>query len=255
MDTFAEAFDYEIVVPLDAVPATGLEVQVLDQDNEPGDGELIGMVQLSRDDLLKTQRASPPILKTADSQVTRLELAVLPYTTMPRTGSWTVAANADLDELRRPDHSTFDVRAGELVRIAATGSYTVDNDRVEIDENGYAPGTEIDPTATTADSMAPGANRGGRRKTRADLETAPYGAAIALLGNSHSGYTTIVVGTCIVVTPATSGSIRVGVNDRDVRNNTGQLTFTVDVLPPTTDRWSAGATSACGAGPGKSPPF
>ena len=129
------------------------------------------------------------------------------------------------------------------MRISATGNYTVADDQLAIDENGY-------DATVVADGKSD-----ERRLNRSEFATAPHGAAIALLGSARGGYTPVLVGACVLVTPAMTGSLRVGVNDRDVRNNTGQLTFSVEVMPPPTDRWSAGAISPCGAPNGKSPPF
>jgi hypothetical protein len=43
LDTFAEVFDFSVIVPLEGIPAAGLEIQVLDQDQDIGAGELIGL--------------------------------------------------------------------------------------------------------------------------------------------------------------------------------------------------------------------
>jgi hypothetical protein len=58
LDTYEQAFDFSIVVPLDAVPATGLALQVFDEDQDVQAGGLIGLVRLTKQQLLDASRAS-----------------------------------------------------------------------------------------------------------------------------------------------------------------------------------------------------
>ena len=120
------------------------------------------------------------------------------------------------------------LRAGEVVTIAATGSYKVGDfyDAV-LDPRGYPDG--------------------GPREYNFEAEpsrSAPHGVALAQIGcgDAKEG---LLVAPCTTVVSQVGGPLLLGVNDNDPNNNSGQLQFSVRVRPPTPSEWMDQQTSAC----------
>jgi hypothetical protein len=221
LDTFAEAFDFSVIVPLDGIPAVGLEVQVLDQDADVGAGELVGMVRVTRKQVQDALAASSPLLTLSDSQVEKIELELSPYTTAQ------IAMPTKFEVNLEPVALPIRARAGELVTISARGKYSVASDNRQIDENGYKGGEK----------------RGYNRKP--DFEKANHAAAIAFVGAPSESHTALVVGSCVTAVTPTAGKVYVGVNDGSVTNNQGSITFAVKIAPPTLEQWRSGGVFAC----------
>src|SRR6185503_7050359 len=118
----------------EAVGSTGLEIRVFDQDSDVGSGELIGMVRLSAQDIAAAAAKTPPLLTLQDSQLKRLEVAVVPY---ERPAS---LPPQDFDVRQSATATRQRARAGELVRIVATGNYSVASNGEEITPRGYGNG-------------------------------------------------------------------------------------------------------------------
>jgi hypothetical protein len=220
LDTYAEAFDFPVIVPLDGIPPAGLEVQVLDQDDDVGTGELIGMVRLTRTQVQDALASNVPLLTLSDSQLSRIEIEVAPYSAPSPVPPSTFEVN------REPAALPIRARAGELVTIAAHGKYSVASNLEEIDENGYM---------------------GGRKRSynRSDFNNANHGAAVALVGASNESHAALAVGPCVIAVASTAGQIFVGVNDSDVRNNHGSIRFAVHVGLPTVGQWRSGGAFEC----------
>lgn len=224
LNTFAEAFDYSVIVPLDGIPAVGLEVQVLDQDTDVGAGELVGMVRVTRKQVQDALVASSPLLILSDSQVEKIELEVSPYTTTP------IAMPTKFEVNQDPVALPIRALAGEFVTISARGKYSVASDNGQngqIDENGYKGGEK----------------RGYNRKP--DFEKANHAVAIAFVGAPSESHTALVVGSCVTAVTPSAGNVYVGVNDGDVANNHGSITFTVKIALPTLEQWRSGGVFAC----------
>jgi hypothetical protein len=220
LDTYAEAFDFPVIVPLEGIPPAGLEVQVLDQDDDVGTGELIGMVRLTRMQVQGALASSMPLLTLSDSQLSRIEIEVAPYSAPSSVASSTFEVNHE------PAALPIRARAGELVTIAARGKYSVANNFEDIDENGYTGGQK-------------------RGYNRSDFKNANHGAAVALVGASNESHAALVVGSCITAVASTAGQIFVGVNDHDVGNNRGSIRFAVRVGLPTVEQWRSGGAFEC----------
>jgi hypothetical protein len=220
LDTYAEAFDFPVVVPLDGIPPAGLEVQVLDQDDDAGTGELIGMVRVTRARVQEALASSMPLLTLADSQVSRIEIEVAPYSPPAPIEPLMFEVNHE------PAALPIRARAGELVMIEAHGKYSVASDLREIDEHGYTDG-------------------GKRSYNRTDFKNTNHGAAVALVGASTESHAALAVGSCVTAVASTAGQIFTGVNDSEVGNNQGFIRFAVRVGLPTVEQWRSGGAFAC----------
>lgn len=220
LDTFSVVFDFPVVVTLDGIPPAGLVVQVLDQDDEIGAGELIGMVRVTRKLLQAALASDTPLLTMSDSQLQRIEIEVAPYVAP------TAVPSMEFEVNHEPAAMPIRARAGELVTIAARGRYGVASNRAEIiDERGYLGGQK----------------RGFNRVP--DFKTANHGAAVATIGASGESHAALVVGACVTAVASVAGQIFIGVND--VGNNHGTLTFAVRVGLPNVEQWRSGGAFEC----------
>jgi len=220
MDTFAQAFDFPIIVPLEGIPAVGLEVQVLDQDTDVGSGELIGMVRVTKKQIHDALASDAPLLTMSDSQVSKIEIEVAAYSPPPAIKPLTFEVN------KNPVDASIRARAGELVTASAKGAYSVTDKRDPIDERGYT------------DHSKQGYNR-------PDFKGQNHGAAIAYVGSPTESRTAFVVGSCAAAVTTVSGPVFVGVNDGSVGNNLGSISFTVGVGLPTVEQWRVGGKYEC----------
>lgn len=220
LDTYAEAFDFPVIVPLEGIPPAGLEVQVLDEDDDVGAGELIGMVRVTRTQVQEALASNMPLLTLSDSQLSRIEIEVSPYSSPSPIKPSMFEVNHE------PAAAPIRARAGELVTISARGKYSVASNFEEIDEHGYTGGQK-------------------RGFNRADFKNANHGAAVALVGASHESHAALIVGSCVTAVASTAGQIFIGVNDNDVGNNHGSIMFTVRVGLPTVEQWRSGGAFEC----------
>jgi hypothetical protein len=220
-DTFAEAFDFPVIVPIDGIPAAGLQIQVLDQDQDVGAGELIGMVRVTRRQLQDALSADVPLLTLSDGQLDKIEIEVSQYSAPALMKPLTF--NAD----REPVATPLRVRAGELVTIRARGKYSVAGDRRQLDENGYTGGEK----------------RGYNRKP--DFDKANHATAIAYIGAPKESHTSVVIGSCVATVAPIGGQLHVGINDESVGNNQGSLVFEAQATTPTVEQWRSGGAFAC----------
>lgn len=221
LDTFAEAFDFPLIVPLDGISAAGLEIQVLDQDHDVGAGELIGMVRTTRRQLQDALAADTPLLTLSDSQLDKIEIEVSRYSAPAPAKPLKFDVNQD------PVATLTRARAGELVTIRAQGRYSVADNREALDENGYIDGRKRNY------------NRGP------DFVRANHATAIAYIGAPKESHTALVVGSCVTAVAPIAGQLHVGVNDDSVSNNQGSLVFETQITTPTIEQWRSGSTFAC----------
>jgi len=118
-NTFSEAFDFPIVVPLDAVSASGIDIRVHDLDQDVNAGELIGMVRLTKQQIQTALSSNTPVLSLSDDRVKRLEFEIVPYDHPRDSQPFRFAVN------QHPTATPARARAGELVTITAQGTYGV----------------------------------------------------------------------------------------------------------------------------------
>lgn len=220
LDTYAEAFDFPVIVPLEGIPPAGLEVQVLDQDDDVGTGELIGMVRVTRMQVQQALASNMPLLTLSDSQLSRIEIEVASYSAPSPVEPLTFEVNHE------PAALPIRARAGEFVMISAHGKYSVASNLEKIDENGYRSGQK-------------------RSYNRSDFNNANHGTAVALVGAANESHATLIVGPCVTAVASTAGQIFVGVNDRDTSNNHGSIRFAVRVGLPTIEQWRSGGAFEC----------
>ena len=220
-DTFAEVFDYPLLVPLEGIPPSGLEIQVLDQDDDYGAGELIGMVRLSRRQVEAALAAPSAPLTMSDMQLERIELLVLPY-----TGNAQPTSTVSFAVNQSPVPIAATLRAGEYATIVASGSYSVAWDGRQVNELGYQDGSKLS-------------------SNRSDFRGADHATAIVTIGAPTATHSSLVVGSCVGVVAPTAGQLHVGINDRDVGNNHGAVEFSVTIAAPTLEQWQRGGTAAC----------
>ncbi len=77
-------------------------------------------------------------------------------------------------------------------------------------------------------------------RAEGEFKNANHGAAIAFVGRPEESHASIIVGSCATVVAPVAGAIRVGINDNDVTNNRGTLSFEVTAGLPTIDQWQSG---------------
>jgi hypothetical protein len=216
-------FGEEFVVPIEAVPPEGLQIQVLDRDRD----ETVGTMRLDRRQLVDA--ALPPqhllTLKDTSGGVQQLELIVTPYAHGPTEARATMSAQEGTKVVEK-----LRVRAGEVVGVAATGRYQIgSHNNAWLDPRGY-----------------PG---GGPRSYNFENEpfrSSAHGSALAILGTGDARQG-LSVAPCATAVARVGGHVVVGVNDTDPGNNKGTLEFTVTVRPPTATEWLEQRTSPCRA--------
>lgn len=164
-------------------------------------------------------------LRGADIEEPSLELLRLEFGDPPRPQSANHAMSADeglvaLDNLEIP--------AGMLVEVRATGSYRIGSwNDARLGPEGY-------PGGGPRDYNLPGEV----------FRRARHGAAVALVQHDSAAQA-VVVGSCVRFVTSSGGTLYVGVNDREHRNNSGELGFAVRVTTPSTSEWSRGGVLAC----------
>lgn len=229
-DSYYHRFGYAFVIPVDAVPATGLHVEVYDVDGDPAnDGELLGSVRLTRKALLGAL-SSDPILLLADGGVQQLELVVERY-----GRSHTLEATVPADSTTQIGQG--EVRAGEVVELRATGDYSVADNKRLLGPDGY-----------------PDGKKRGYNLDAPPFNTANHGAAIALIGTDATAFEGYVIGHCVTVTAPFSGALLAGVNDEAPKNNRGSYRLTVRIRPASASEWRSAGARPCAETPSPAAP-
>lgn len=224
-DTFYHVFRREFVVPTGAIPPEGLSFTVIDQDRPRW--EVIGSRRVSRQELIDTAFSPQPVLVLSDPAggLERLELVVSPYG-QENDG---VQVTMDARDGTIPV-SMRSIPAGSVVTIGARGHYQIGSYYdAWLDPRGY-----------------PG---GGPREYNFETEpfrSAPHGSALAILGHGDAKEG-VVVAPCTSMVSKVGGRVVVGVNDKEPRNNTGQLQFSIGVRPPSPAEWMSQRTNPCGS--------
>ena len=195
------------VVPLDAIPADGLRLQVYDDDGVEG-SELIGMVRLYKAELLDAV-GRPAVIKS-DGLAT-FELVVSRYGDV-RTERLSLQARDGTRDCRAT------VSAGEVVRVSAAGQYKISSYYDAIAPTGY-----------------PGGGLTGYNFSEEPLKSAPHGSAFVLVGDSKRFAQ--LTAPCGAFLSPVGGTLTVGINDADPSNNSGSVSFTVERRAPSAEEW------------------
>jgi hypothetical protein len=172
------------------------------------------LIEPRREKLIEAYQSASKTLVLSGGAVRRLEVVLSPYTDEPAV---TVqrAASAEPIALGRP------VMAGELVNVQARGTFTV--------------GSWFDDTLNPAGYPSDDA----RSYNLAPFQTAPHACAIALIGGGRT-IDGVAVGVGKEFVAAHAGTLRLGLNDKDLSNNEGQVAYTVARRAPTAEEWRAG---------------
>lgn len=220
-DRASHDLEYSLFIPRQALRATGLDLAIYDLDGEDArQATLIADHQLDRGDLHRTLELRGSDLDEPSLKLLRLQVSKPPR---PQTASHTMEANDGLIAI-----DSLEIPAGMLVEIRASGSYHIGSwNDAKLGPVGY-------PGGGPQDFNLPGQV----------FRTAKHGGAVALL-QQDSAAQAIVVGECTRFIAQSGGTLYVGVNDRDYRNNSGELSFEIRVTTPDTDAWTAGGKQAC----------
>lgn len=212
-DSSSQSLHYEFVLPVAAVPADGLALDVLDADGPLG-AELVGSMRLSRAKLIDVYQSPSKMLVLSGGAVRRLEVVLAPYTDAPAVVVQRRASDAPIELGRQ-------VMAGELLNVQASGRFTV--------------GSWFD------DTLSPAGYPGDTASSYnlAPFKQAPHACAITLIGSGRT-IEGVSVGVGKQFVAAHAGTFRVGLNDKDLSNNEGQVTYSVARRAPTAEEWLAG---------------
>ena len=214
-EVLSHEFGYRVLVPVDAIPAAGLELLVINDDgagNEQTE-EAIGSVRVTKDRILAAA-TSGSLISLKDGGVERLEV------TAAIAGGATSTVSQGVDVSQRPvELPGVGVLAGQVVEIHASGNYTVDGQPAGV--LGIKPPLPI------------------RNLRVASLQSAGTGEAIAFIG-SHSEVQVLPVGSGVAAVVRNGGGIMVGINDRFLAHDVGKAEFQVTIRNPTAQEWLAG---------------
>jgi hypothetical protein len=221
-DTFGHTFGSEFLVPTNGIPPEGLTVAVLDRDGDRS--EPLGLVRVNRQELVGAATGNPLIVR-ADPRggLQKIELAVFPY----GLAAENVEASLDIRSGTMPVPFR-NIRAGEIVEVAASGQYRVSSASPWIDPRGY-----------------PGGSKNGNFEVE-PFKSGPHGSAIALVGQGDARLGAVAAPCARFVAPV-SGPLVVGINDAAPYDGEGSAQFQVRVTGPTQNEWIDARTSPdCG---------
>ncbi|UQA57246.1 hypothetical protein [Polyangium aurulentum] len=221
-DTFQHTFGSEFLLPTNGVPSQGLTLAVLDRDGDRS--EPLGVVRVTRQELLAAAAGNPLIVR-ADPRIglQKLELAVFPY----GLAAENVETTLDVRSGTMPVPFR-NIRAGEIVEVAASGQYRVSSASPWIDPRGY-----------------PGGSKTGNFVIE-PFKSGPHGSALALVGQGDAKMGAVAAPCARFVAPV-SGPLVVGINDAAPYDGEGSAQFQVRVTAPVQSEWLDARTSSdCG---------
>jgi len=205
-NTLSHDFNFSTVVPLQAVPRSGVEIAVLVDDGKDDEDtlETIGSFHFTGDQLEQAAR-SGKLVKLREGGVETLELtARFVEDASPAKTTHMLRANPAPAIVQG-----VTVSAGQVVEVRATGHYV----------------TQSSPT-----------------HPRKLVSTAPAGAALAFVGRK-SLVQSVIPSDCAALVSKYGGQVVVGINDNGPDGNFGSLDFAVTVRNPTSAEWQAGDRS------------
>ncbi|MBK9031558.1 MAG: hypothetical protein IPL61_09525 [Myxococcales bacterium] len=196
-DRRAHQFNYSFVIPDESIPAQGLVLAVLDDDDGALGGEEIGSVRLSRDQLI-TMATTGELASLAAPPLSLLEVSATPHDGRLRKIEFDLAASAGGETARG-----ITVNAGDIVRIEASGTWQIGtyNDK-ELGPAGFSDGRLQDYNLPLFPRTA-------------------HGSTVALVGQQGK-LVVLPVQPCVRVVSPFAGVIWVGINDRKFTDNKGQ---------------------------------
>jgi hypothetical protein len=216
-DSTEATFRHAFVVPIDAIAETGVIVEVVDNDAKEI-AQPIAALRFARDELLGIANSpSKRVTKDQTPSLIKLVLAVAAYRGHDRIEA-TMSAKDGVKV------SPAELDGGEVVRITATGSFSV----------GSYYNQNLTPTGWTG---------GGKEYNfeNEPLHSAPHGSGFVLLGGRDR--VPVLVNPCGAFVAPFSGPLAIGVDDNDPGNNTGDLAFVIERRAPTVEEWRTHQTS------------
>lgn len=212
-DVTQETFRFELTVPSAAIPADGLLVEVVDLD-AGATPQVIGSVRLLRADIRRALADPQRTLVLSTDTIQKLEIVASEYAPTRLTSTSMPAK----DGLYRA--SARSIFAGEVVRLSASGNYTV--------------GSWYD------DPIGPMGYHSQQARSynlkREPFQSAPHACAVATI-DDHDKLHGELVRPERTFLARVAGPLRLGVNDNDPANNHGALAFEGFTRAPTADEW------------------
>lgn len=208
---------FELFIPGELLRGDELRVAVYDLDGDsPNDATLIA-------DAMLDAAALREGVELTDTRLEMLRLRAITAPSPEQHVSLEISASDGLVPVEG-----LDIPAGMVVEIRAAGRYRIGSwNDATLGPSGY-------PGGGPRDYNLPGT----------EFRRAKHGAAVALL-QIDSAAQAIVVGECARFVAQVGGRLLVGVNDNDHSNNSGQLTFEVNVTTPDALTWSGSAMLDC----------
>lgn len=216
-DRTNHSFDYEVLVPMKALDLSGVELVVADADTD--DDRDIASVRFPPARLaeLAAEQSMRNFAHDAGDGIARFEVQATPWTATTDVTKTVLDVAGGGQQL-----ADFPIIAGQRVKLKATGRYTVGTVIMteEIGPKGYS--------GATSDNL------------RGDpvIEKAGHGATVAMVGQKGSLHPVLVTPCAQFIAPF-SGTIWIGVNDRDYRNNKGRVEISVVRRQPALSQWVA----------------
>jgi C2 domain len=230
---------YRFYVNLKNLRASGIDLDVLDEDGEGEDGERIGSANIPRAELQRVAREGQVVnLTTGGDEIATLHIRLEP---VPAG----VDAAAMPFELPLEDGLTVtavQVPQGAIVTVRASGEGQIGN--------GGGCGPDVTPEGLE-DGECTNWNLG-----YATLQEAPHGSAFAMVGTGEAFEAFSLAQAsvrddghpgCAQFIASTSGPLTLGINDRDLGNNSGAFHFDVIVTPPAGSPVSCPETTPSGS--------
>lgn len=207
-------FGYEFVVPVAAIPADGLLLEVRDVDTGQDD-ETIGSLRLLQGDLLAILESPTHLRDLSAEGVAHLELVVTAYQPVKLSAARISANQGPVPIGARK------IAAGEIVTLQAEGQYTVGAwyDQL-VQPSGYPGG------AARSYNFEP-----------EPFRSAPHACGIALAGENGTVQGALVAPS-VTFESTFAGPLRVGINDSDPSNNKGWISFRGVTRAPTPAEWA-----------------
>lgn len=212
-DVSNDTFKYEIAVPTAAIPADGLLVEVVDDDGTQG-AQPIGAIRFYRGDFARALASSTKMLVTTDPAIRRLEVIVSEYAPI-KIKPTSMAASEGLRSAE-----TRALFAGEVVELAASGTYTV----------GKWYSAPLNPRGYPAEEAR------GYNFEPEPFHSAPHACGVATIGVEGTVHGVLVSPSQTFVARV-PGPLRFGVNDNEPQNNNGSLAFQGATRAPTAEEW------------------
>jgi hypothetical protein len=226
--TLSNSFKWRVIVPVAAIPAAGLVLEVLNDDGGPDEQgrEVIGQTRLSAAKLLEAA-SNGSLITVTDGGIEKMEVVVEPADAAPRHRKQTLDVRQGMVAVEG-----LTVTAGEVVEVQARGEYRV-------------PGR--------AAPVTPAGGVGGASRTFQDgpFKAGAPGAALVRIGKRGVA-TGALVTPCAAVLSPYEGLAFAGINNADPAKTQGDLEFDVSVRPATETEWRTGSASECRAEAGQS---